>query len=133
MTRYSKIILSITNICVFLGTIVICKDSYETINKCENLWGICVGSGLASMLLLFDSLPKICSDKKIIWTSYCCIPIPYTIIIYLASIAMAIYQVSIYSSLNKLCLSYYKDNYNYLNILCILQFSNIALNILLFM
>ena len=132
MTRYNKIILSITNISVIIASVVICKESYEAINKCENIWTLTVGSGIASILLLLDSLPKICSDKKIIWTSYCCVPIPYTILIYLASISMLIYQASIYSSLNKLCSSYYKENYNNLNILCIIQLCNYALNIILF-
>jgi hypothetical protein len=132
MVRYSKSLLTLTNISLLITTVLICKDTYSAFDKCQNIWGITVASGVTTALLLFDSIPKICSEKKIIWSSYCCIPIPYTIIIYSGMIALCIYQASIYFSLNPFCKSFYDDNYNTLNTLCILQICNFSLNLLLF-
>lgn len=133
MTRYTKIILSCSNLGILLSSIVICKNSYETYNKCNHIWSIILSSGIMSMLLFFDNLPKIFNDKKIIWTSYCCIPIPYTLIVYAASIVLCIYQISIYSGLTQLCKAYLNNNYESLIYLCISQIINYVLNVILFL
>ena len=69
--------------------------------------------------------------KKIIWTSYCCIPIPYTIIVYVLSIIYSIFQFCKIISLNNFCENYYENFYN-LWLLNILQLSNYVLNFILF-
>jgi hypothetical protein len=131
MTRYSKIITSVTNIGIPIFTYYVLPETKIAFNQCENLWSTALGSSFITLLLLFDSLPKICNDKKIIWTSYCCIPIPYTIIAYFGAIAYSIFQICKIISLNEFCKNYYIQNYHNLWLLTILQISNYGLNFLL--
>ena len=131
MTRYSKIISSLTNVGVLVFTYYTLPNSYDALNQCENLWSISLGSSFITILLAFDSIAKICNEKKIIWTSYCCIPIPYSVIAYVVSVIYCIFQFSKLISLNNFCENYYKQNFYNLWLLNILQLSNYILNFLL--
>jgi len=131
MIRYSKAISSIANIGTLVFTYFTLPHSYDALNQCENLWSISLGSSFIIILLTCDSIAAICSEKKIIWTSYCCIPIPYTIIVYILGIIYAIFQFCKIISLNNFCLNYYKNNFNNLWILNILQISIYILNFIL--
>ena len=44
MTRYSKIISSLTNVGVLVFTYYTLPNSYDALNQCENLWSISLGS-----------------------------------------------------------------------------------------
>ena len=128
MTRYSKIFTSLTNIGIPIFTYYTLPETQNSINQCENLWEISLISSFITLLLLCDSLPKTCNEKNIIWTSYCCIPIPYTIIVYILTIFYSIFQFCKIISLNNFCQNYYKENYNNLWLLNILQVSNYGIN-----
>lgn len=132
MVRYSKIILSIANVGIPIFSYYTLLETKDAFNQCENLWAYALGSSFLTLLLLLDSVGKVCNEKKIIWTSYCCIPIPYTVIVYVGSIILGISQLCKFISLNHFCNQYYKLNYYDLWLLIILQLSNYALNILLF-
>jgi hypothetical protein len=131
MTRYSKIITTFTNVGTLVYSYYTIPQTKDALNQCENLWAISLGSSFLFLLLFFDSFPKICNDKKIIWTSYCCIPIPYTIITYLLSVTYCIFQLCKIVSLNSFCKEYYEQNFNNLWILNIIQISNYLLNFIL--
>lgn len=132
MTRYSKIISSLTNAGILAFTYFTLPNTYDAVNQCENLWSISLGSSFIIILLAFDSIAKICNEKKIIWTSYCCVPIPYTIIVYVLSIIYSIFQFCKIISLNNFCENYYEKNFYNLWLLNILQLSNYVLNFILF-
>lgn len=131
MVRYTKIFSTFSNVGILIFSYYTLAHSYDAVSQCENLWSIALGSSFVTIFLGFDSLPKICNEKKIIWTSYCCIPIPYTVIVYILTIIYGIFQFCKIISLNNFCQNYYENNYENLWILNILQVSNYVLNFIL--
>ena len=64
MTRYSKIISSLTNAGILAFAYFTLPHTYDAVNQCENLWTISLGSSFIIILLAFDSIAKICNEKN---------------------------------------------------------------------